>query len=1283
MSRFILTIEASVDATGGASPLLEVLVNGAVTSSASITQQTGVGSNLLVFTLDYTGNYPTSLSLRFNGSSGDGGETVTIESMRINGRAINVGGNLTATMLAQGAQSDIVSTAAHDHLFGRVEPTAGDLGAATQTGTASGETIEGTDGQDVIDAGDGDDRVEAREDDDAIIGGAGNDTLFGQDGNDIILGGTGNDRIYGNAGDDLLFGQDDNDTLLGEDGNDVLNGGLGNDVLIGASGDDVLFGEDGADRLLGGAGSNSMYGDAGNDIIVGGNDDDLAYGGDDDDQINGGNGNDTLYGDAGNDFINGGNGTDTIDGGDDNDLIYGGTGDDILAGGSGNDRIYGDNGADTVNGNAGDDVLIGGDGADTMNGGSDNDILHGHGLTASEISAILNANPNVTYSHDTGSFYQYISTNATYNTANTNAQAATLSGVNGHLATVTSQIENDYLQSLADAGQSIWLAGSDDGGGTIWTWDTGAEASLQFSQDSTAVNNMYTNWLAGEPNATNAFVRLQQTDGTWTDRANSDIFDYVIEWEGGLFSDDNAADILSGGAGNDMIYGWGGTDELYGDAGNDVLFGGAGNDTIEGGTDDDVLMGGIGNDMLYGGGGDDFIDGGTGNDEIHGDSADLLPVMEAGRTTVTQLNSTQWHTVNFTDTLTNPVIKMFAEDVASDPFTLRVRNVTDTGFEFQIDEYDYLDGSTGPETISWVAVASGSHTLANGIHIEAGYSTATNETTNSVVFNSTFTNVVVFSQVSSDNEMSAVVTRNENVTATGFDFNMQEQESNANTHATEDIGWIAMETGGSAALGMLVGVTGNSITDSTATVNFGGTFGSTPVFLGDMQTIDGGDTANTAGISLSTTQAQFNIDEEASNDPETSHTSEVVGYVALDSGVYNGNSITNGSDILHGSDGDDLIYADAVVDTNILDPSSANLLAALILSTGPDAYWDLNETAGTTADNQGAVGAAIDGTIIGGATLNAGALYTNGGTSIDFDGVNDGISIPDDNAINLQTYTERTVELVFNADDVTTRQVLYEEGAGTNGLTIYLDGGNVYVTGEDDGDWIDADIHAAVATGTTYHVAFVFDQPNNSFTGYLNGVSMGSVTVNNAVFPAHSGDIGIGYAPDGVQWHDGESGAGFYYNGRISDVALYNSALSGTQIQNHANAMLGNPLTELPIDDHLYGGDGFDELFGGNGGRDVFHFEAASAYNDVDEINGFDIGEQDAIDISDLLTGYVDGVSDINDFVTVTTVGSDSVIAIDGNGTAGGASFTNIAQINGINGIDADFMLNNNSIIPI
>ncbi len=1282
MSTFLFSFDATVTANGSTPPNLQVLVGGVVVSSVAL-NPTETSFDIFV---EFSGTAPSSVTIRFDPSSGSGSDSIDISAAYINNN--DVTSDLTAVLLAQGQSSNVNANSA---IFGRETPT---LDPATITGTGGDDgRLAGTNEADSIDALAGNDRIRGFGGDDAIFGDAGNDYIFGEGGNDTILGGAGDDVVFGNDGDDVLLGQDDNDILIGGLGNDVLNGGGGIDNLIGDEGNDVLFGEDGDDILVGGDGDDLLFGDDGNDVVIGGDGADALAGSLGDDQLIGGSGNDILGGGAGNDELIGEDGDDIFSGNEGADRIYGGDGNDEVLGGDDGDIILGGAGVDVLDGENGDDYINGGIGADTISGGDGADILHGHGLDAATVSDILFNNPNVVYSAATGSFYQYVNTNTNWTSAFLNAEAASLNGVSGHLATITSQAENDFVQSLLDAGESAWLAGSDDGGGSVWSWGSGPEAGSQFSNGAASFDNFYENWQGGEPNSTNTFARLQQSSGEWTDRAETDNFDYVIEWESSAFNDDNSIDTIDGGAGNDTIYGFGGDDVLNGGADNDILFGGDGIDTLNGddGNDNlrgqdgnDIVNGGAGDDALYGGLGDDTLDGGANNDTIFGDSAEATTVLEAGSAAVTQTSSTQWHSVSFSGLITNPVVKLFAQDVSGDPFALRVRNITDNGFEFQLDEFDNQDGVTGLENISWLAVASGSHTLSNGVEIQAGFVNATNENTTAVNFADTsYSNPVVFSQVSSDADLSAVVTRNQGVSSNGFTVSMQEGEAADGNHATESIGYIAVETGGSAASGILAGVTGDNVTHNASTINFGGTFSTAPVLIADMQTLDGGDTSYVGGVAApSTTQAQVFIDEEASGDTETNHTTENVGYLALEAGSYTAVSETSGSDTIYGGDGDDILYADAAVDADVAAPSASNPLAGLILDDGPVGYWDLNEIAGTTIDNQGSEGANIDGTTTGGPSLGGPALYAGGGASIDFDGNNDGINIPDSAFINTGTYTEKTVELVFNADDTLSRQVLYEEGGQTHGFTIYIDGGLVYVTGEHDGQWVDANINAPIVTGQTYHVAFVFDRDANSFEGFLDGVSMGSVTVNNQTFPSHSGNVGIGFAPDGVQFHDGDQGGGFNFDGRISDVAVYTTALSASQIQAHADVVNGIYPGADPIDDILYGGDGFDQFFAGIG-RDVFVFEAGSAFNDVDEINGFDVGEQDALDISDILTGFVSGVSDINDFVSVTTVGADSIVSVDANGLVGGASFTDIAQINGFSGADAETLLVNNSLIPV
>ena len=225
-------------------------------------------------------------------------------------------------------------------------------------------------------------------------------------------------------------------------------------------------------------------------------------------------------------------------------------------------------------------------------------------------------------------------------------------------------------------------------------------------------------------------------------------------------------------------------------------------------------------------------------------------------------------------------------------------------------------------------------------------------------------------------------------------------------------------------------------------------------------------------------------------------------------------------------------------------------LNEIIQGDSPVAYYRLNESSGQAIEASGNP-QTFDASYVGGVTQGAGALYSNGGTgSADFDGVTGRVVVPNSNLINSPgPGNQRTVELDFNADTTAGRQVLYEEGGTVNGYTIYIDNGSLYFTAEDDAGGLrfaDLDINVPIQAGTTYHAAFVFDRFTQTFTGYLNGEEVGQASVNNDVFPNHPGGIGIGAINGDVQFHDGEASGttGFFFNGRISDVAIYNTAIS-------------------------------------------------------------------------------------------------------------------------------------------
>ena len=84
-------------------------------------------------------------------------------------------------------------------------------------------------------------------------------------------------------------------------------------------------------------------------------------------------------------------------------------------------------------------------------------------------------------------------------------------------------------------------------------------------------------------------------------------------------------DSIDGLGGNDTLRGGGGNDDIRGGPGWDDVEGGDGNDILEGGRDSDLLLGGAGEDQLFGGSGNDFLVGGDNDDQLYGHSGiDLL-----------------------------------------------------------------------------------------------------------------------------------------------------------------------------------------------------------------------------------------------------------------------------------------------------------------------------------------------------------------------------------------------------------------------------------------------------------------------------------------------------------------------------------------------------------------------------------------------------------------------------------------------------------------------------------
>jgi hypothetical protein len=275
-------------------------------------------------------------------------------------------------------------------------------------------------------------------------------------------------------------------------------------------------------------------------------------------------------------------------------------------------------------------------------------------------------------------------------------------------------------------------------------------------------------------------------------------------------------------------------------------------------------------------------DGGTTPPSSPPVSALELTILEIGEVSIDH----NWTRVTFNKTFTDPVVVAQALSLNDDdPAVIRIRQVDADGFEIRVQEWDYLDGVHAMETVGFVAMERGTYALEDGTLIEAGsFETDRVGAFGDVAFNQTFqTPPVVVASVGSVNESDAVTGRLRRISNQGFEFCLQEQELNAKTHAEESVHYIAWEpsVGTVDGLPFEVGKTADMLKDSIQSLAFAHEYETDPIFVADIQTGDGMDTANVRSYNKNAVTIDVQIDEEQSKNEETRHTTEVLGYMAF------------------------------------------------------------------------------------------------------------------------------------------------------------------------------------------------------------------------------------------------------------------------------------------------------------------------------------------------------------------------------------------------------------------
>lgn len=203
-----------------------------------------------------------------------------------------------------------------------------------------------------------------------------------------------------------------------------------------------------------------------------------------------------------------------------------------------------------------------------------------------------------------------------------------------------------------------------------------------------------------------------------------------------------------------------------------------------------------------------------------------------------------------------------------------------------------------------------------------------------------------------------------------------------------------------------------------------------------------------------------------------------------------------------------------------------------IMAKGPQAYWKLNETSGTTAYDQTVN--ALHGTYSGTQKLNvAGALSDSADRASEFDGSTTKVDVPYSAKLNTAKFTVLGwVKLSGGASyrgPITSR-------TGGDGIVTYVNAAGVWEAWVGNAGWQVITGPAAVLNTWTF-IALTYDGTTLKF--YVNNGAPYTLVTGYSLNTTQPFRLGAGVT---------EAAGQYFWPGMIDDVAVYSRALSATDI---------------------------------------------------------------------------------------------------------------------------------------
>ena len=165
--------------------------------------------------------------------------------------------------------------------------------------------------------------------------------------------------------------------------------------------------------------------------------------------------------------------------------------------------------------------------------------------------------------------------------------------------------------------------------------------------------------------------------------------------------------------------------------------------------------------------------------------------------------------------------------------------------------------------------------------------------------------------------------------------------------------------------------------------------------------------------------------------------------------------------------------------------------------------------------------------------------------SVDLDGANDYIQLGNDSSLSISGALSITAWVKF--DSLTGYPMILSKraGASSHAYQFYSTGSKINYN---NGTIVQSS--GTITTGTWTHIGVTFDG-SGGVSFYINGSSAGTATAASSN-PTNSGSLTIGKAYNGN-----------YFNGKIDEVALFNSALSSSQVASIYNSGVPGNISSL------------------------------------------------------------------------------------------------------------------------